>query len=99
MAIETLKESICVNQIVGKSKENITIQDDVIIPDIKPDILSTIDVSGTVCVYKKEILEGKIRIDGGIQVYIIYLADDENSVVRSINTVLLGSYYGVNSST
>ena len=88
MAIETLKESICVNQIVGKSKENITIQDDVIIPDIKPDILSTIDVSGTVCVYKKEILEGKIRIDGGIQVYIIYLADDENSVVRSINTVL-----------
>ena len=88
MAIETLKESLSVNQIIGKSKENIVIEDDVIIPDIKPDILSTINVSGNVCVYKKEIMDGKIRIDGGIQVYIIYLADDEKSVIRGINTVL-----------
>ena len=88
MAIETLKESVCVNQVIAKSKENIVIEEDVIIPDIKPDILSVINVSGNVCIYKKEILDEKIRIDGGIQVYIIYLADDENSVVRSINTVL-----------
>ncbi|MBE5805670.1 MAG: DUF3794 domain-containing protein [Clostridiales bacterium] len=88
MAIETLKEKLCVNQIIGKSKENIVIQGDVIIPDIKPDILSTINVNGTVCIYKKEVLDGKIRIDGGVQVYIIYLADDENGSIRAINTVV-----------
>ena len=69
-------------------KENIVAEGDVIIPDIKPDILSTINTSGTICIYKKEVLEGKIRIDGGVQVYIMYLADDENSNVRGINTVI-----------
>lgn len=88
MAMETLKENLCVNQIIGKAKENIVAEGDVIIPDIKPDILSTIDTNGTVCIYKKEILDGKIRIDGGVQVYIIYLADDENSNVRGLNTVI-----------
>lgn len=88
MAIETLKENLCVNQIIGKAKENIVAECDVIIPDIKPDILSTINTNGTICIYKKEVLEGKIRIDGGVQVYIMYLADDENSNVRGINTVI-----------
>ena len=88
MEIETLKDNLCVNQIIGKARENIVAEGDAIIPDIKPDILSTIDTNGTICIYKKEILDGKIRIDGGVQVYIIYLADDENSNVRGINTVL-----------
>ena len=88
MAIETLKENLCVNQIVGKAKENIVAEGDVIIPDIKPDILSTINTNGIVCIYKKEVLDGKIRVDGGVQVYIMYLADDENSNVRGINTVI-----------
>lgn len=88
MAIETLKENLCVNQIIGKAKENIIAEGDVIIPDIKPDILSTINTNGTVCIYKKEVLDGKIRIDGGVQVYIMYLADDEIGNVRGINTVI-----------
>ena len=88
MAIETLKENVCVNQIIGKTRESIVAEGDVIIPDIKPDILSTINTNGTVCIYKEEILDGKIRIDGGVQVYIMYLADDENSSVRGINTVI-----------
>lgn len=88
MAIETIKENFRVNQIIGKAKESIVAEGDVIIPDIKPDILSTINTNGTVCIYKKEILDGKIRIDGGVQVYIMYLADDESSSVRGINTVI-----------
>ena len=53
MAIETLKENLCVNQIIGKAKEIIVAEGDVIIPDIKPDILSAINTNGTVCIYKK----------------------------------------------
>lgn len=44
--------------------------------------------SGIVCVYKKEVLDGKIRIDGVVQIYITYLADDETGRVRGLNTVL-----------
>ena len=88
MAIETTKDSVCINQIIGQKSESVIVEGDSIIPDIKPDILSAISTSGTVCIYKKEILDGKVRIDGSIDAYIIYLADDENTVVRSINSNL-----------
>lgn len=86
MAVETTKDSVCISQIVEQKNESVIVEGDSIIPDIKPDILSAISTNGTVCVYKKEILEGKIRIDGSINTYIMYLADDENSSVRSINS-------------
>lgn len=33
-------------------------------------------------------MDGKIRIDGSVNTYIIYLADSENGNIRSLNTVL-----------
>lgn len=86
MAIETTKNHICINQIIGQKNETIMIEGDSIIPDIKPDILNAIHTSGNICIYKKEILDGKVRIDGTIDAYIIYLADDEKGSVRSINS-------------
>ncbi len=86
MAIETTKDSVCINQIIEQKNESIVAEADSIIPDIKPDILSAISTSGTVCIYKKEIMDGKVRIDGSINAYIMYLADDENGSIRSINS-------------
>lgn len=86
MAVETTKDSICLDQIIDQKNESVIVEGDSIIPDIKPDILSAISTSGTVCIYKKEILEGKVRIDGSIQTYIMYLADDENGSLRSMNS-------------
>lgn len=63
-------------------------EEDFIVPDIKPDILNTIRTNGTVCIYKKEVMDGKVRIEGSINVYIMYLADDETSSIRSLNTTL-----------
>lgn len=85
MAIEATRNNICVNHIIGQKTENFVVEGDSIIPDIKPDIIGQISTSGTICLYKKEITEGKIRIDGGIDTYIMYLADDEKSSVRSVN--------------
>lgn len=86
MAVETIKDSICVGQIIEQKNESVIVEGDNIIPDIKPDILSAISTSGTVCIYKKEILEGKIRIDGSIEAYTMYLADDENGSIRSMSS-------------
>lgn len=88
MMVETTKEDICINGWVGQKVQMITCEGDVIIPDVKPDIVSWVNASGNVCVYKKEISEGKIRFDGSVSVYIMYLADSSDSVVRGINTTL-----------
>lgn len=88
MAVETTRDNICVNHIIGQKIENFMVEADSIIPDIKPDIINAISTNGTVCIYKKEINEGKIKIDGAIDTYIMYLADDENNNVRGLNVSL-----------
>lgn len=55
--IDTIKESLCVNKIVGNKNFQIMIEGDSIIPDSKPDILSAVSSHGHVCIYKREILE------------------------------------------
>lgn len=59
MLLNLKKEKVCVNKIVGQKLENIVVEGDIIVPDIKPDILNTISSSGTVCIYKKEAMERK----------------------------------------
>lgn len=88
MVVDTTKESVCVNQIVGQKNIGLIIEGDVIVPDIKPDVLTAVKVSGNVCIYKKEVLDGKIRLDGCIQTYIMYIADNETGDLRGINTSL-----------
>ncbi len=88
MVLDTVKESLCVNKLVATKKEMILVEGDMIVPDSKPDILNTICTSGVVCIYKKEVLDEKIRLDGNINTYIMYIADDENDKVRGITTSL-----------
>ena len=88
MPVETTRDNICVNHIIGQKTENFIVEGDSIIPDIKPDIINAISTNGTVCIYKKEINEGKVKIDGSIDTYIMYLADDENNNVRGLNVNL-----------
>lgn len=88
MVVETAKNQIILNQIVGQKKEIRMVETDVIVNDIKPDVLNVISTNGVISIYKKEIMENKIRIDGAINTYIIYRADDENGSIRSLNTSL-----------
>ncbi len=88
MVLETINENLCVNKLIAAKKDIIMVEGDMIVPDSKPDILNTICTSGIVCVYKKEALDEKVRIDGNINTYIMYLADDTQDKVRGINTSL-----------
>lgn len=88
MSVEAIKETLCINQIIGQRIDTAIIEEDFVVPDIKPDIINTMSTNGTVCIYKKEVMDGKIKIDGCINAYVMYLADDEQSQIRSMNTNL-----------
>ena len=88
MPVETAKNQVILNKQVGQKKESRMVETDVIVNDVKPDVLNIISANGIACVYKKEVMDGKIRLDGSMNIYVIYLADSEDSTVRSINTVL-----------
>ena len=85
MTIETAKDSLILNQIIEQKRDTFMVEEDCIVPDVKPDILNIISNSGIVCIYKKEIMDGKIRLDGCVNTYIMYLADTEENQVRSLN--------------
>lgn len=86
MRLDVTKENFVLNKIVGQKNESVVVEGDMIVPDVKPDILNTINTTGNVCIYKKEVLDGKIRIDGEVNVYVMYLADNDEVVTRSLNT-------------
>lgn len=88
MVVDTVKENLSVNKLVATKKEILLVEGDMIVPDSKPDILNTICTSGVISIYKKETLDGKIRIEGGINTYIMYLSEDSEDKIRGINTSL-----------
>lgn len=88
MAIDVSKEKLMLNKLICEKKETIVVQGDMIVPDSKPDILSTLNTSGMVGIYKKEVQNGRVRIDGNVNVYIMYLADSSEDKIRGLNTSL-----------
>ena len=88
MELSSEEQKITINRLVGKKTKKILIEKDIIIPDIKPDILDTIDSEGNIYIYKKDILDGKVKISGGIDLYVIYLSDSETDIQRGLNANL-----------
>lgn len=86
--LELSKEKLNIKKHIYEDVKELTVEGDMIIPDSKPDILKAINISGNPTIYKKEIMEGKIRIDGSIDTYIMYLADSEEEKTRGLNTSL-----------
>lgn len=82
------KENLSINQLVAEKKEIVFVEGDMIVPDSKPDVLSTTYTNGVVCLYKKEVQDGRVRVDGSINTYIMYLPDGVEEGVRGLNTVL-----------
>lgn len=88
MVADVSREKLILNKLVSQKQETIVVQGDMIVPDSKPDILSTLNTSGVVSVYKQEVQTGRVRVDGNINVYIMYLADSTEDKARGLNTSL-----------
>ena len=104
MEVEVGKENVCINKLVCEKKEVIFVQEDLIVPDSKPDILNTINATGNLCIVKKEALDEKVKIDGNINTYIMYLPDSKEDNIRGLvanfdfseNIQVQGSKQGMN---
>ena len=88
MEIDLNQEKLCINKLICEKREVVFIEEDMIVPDSKPDILDAINVNGNVCVYKKEVLDGKVRVDGCVNTYIMYIPDSKENNLRGLNATL-----------
>ena len=88
MEVQVSKDNICINKLVCEKKELVFIEEDIIVPDTKPDILNAININGTVCTYKKEVQDEKIKLEGCVNTYIMYLPDSKEDNLRCLQACL-----------
>lgn len=86
MNLELKKENLNINKVVAEKTNIIYVEGDIIVPDVKPDILNTIYTEGNVCINKKEVLDGRVRLDGELKLWITYLAESNEGNVRGISS-------------
>ena len=85
MEVNISKDTICINKLITQKKELIFVHNDIIVPDSKPDILNVINATGNVCIYKKEVLDDRIKIEGSVNTYVMYLPDSKDDNLRALN--------------
>lgn len=77
---------ITINKKVVEKTKMIEVTGDIIVPDIKPDIINIINTNGNAYIYKEDISQGRLRVDGNIDTYVVYLSD--NGETRSMQTTI-----------
>ena len=80
------KNAVVINKRVFSGVKILEVSGDIIVPDIKPDIVNIINANGIPYIYKEDLGNGRIRYDGNIDTYIVYLAD--NGETRGLQTTL-----------
>ena len=80
------KNTVVINKKISTITKALEVNGDIIVPDIKPDIVNIINTNGIPYIYKEDISNGRLRLDGNIDTYVVYLADTGET--RSIQTTL-----------
>ena len=62
--MELIRKNIHTNKLKCKSSLQINLNDDINVPDTKPDIASVMKVSGEITLEEQKILSGKLYVKG-----------------------------------
>lgn len=84
--MELVKENVKVNQVSCKGNTQVLVDEDIIVPDVKPDILKVLQIDATSCVTGKEVTNGKTRVNGRVDLKILYIPDSDREKIKSIIT-------------
>ena len=87
MSVKLQKEHFKLSEVVCSRYCQTTVENDIIVPDIKPDISKILQVSNTAVITKKNIQSDKVYIGGTIRLNILYVPEGETVAnVKSIAT-------------
>lgn len=80
------KQKIKINRKVICKEKEFEVKSDIIVPDIKPDIIAIKSTNANTYIYKEELSRGRLRLDGNIDGYVLYLS--ESGETRSLEITL-----------
>ena len=82
--MELVKENVTVNQVSCKGDTQVLVDEDIIVPDVKPDILKILQLDAVSCITNKEITNGRVNVTGRVDLKILYIPDSDREKVKSI---------------
>lgn len=78
MAINIDKQTMSLNKIIARNSLVTWIEQDILVPDTKPDVMKIIGVEAVPFVGNVEVVDSGVRVTGEITYYIIYRAMDKD---------------------
>ncbi|MDQ2086045.1 DUF3794 domain-containing protein [Herbivorax sp. ANBcel31] len=85
MSLELIKETTRINYFTGEGSSQTIVEHDIIVPDINPDVLRILLLDGEVIEEKSEALQDKVSVKGTVRYKILYVSDDKDQSIKSIN--------------
>lgn len=85
MSLELIRESVKILRIIGENSIRTVIDNDIIVPDSKPDIAEILLLDGEVLAGDIEVLQDKLLVNGTIKYKILYAADDSSRSIKNID--------------
>lgn len=86
--MEILKKNIRMSRQKSHAMNQITLEEDMNVPDSKPDALGIIQHSGRIKVEDSKLLEEQIMVSGYLEVPLLYLSDGDEHQVHRLTTRL-----------
>ena len=82
--MEIKMQSIHMNRVKCRNALRLTVDDDVNVPDNKPDVRTVIWKSGTVRLNEKNLSGGRLHLKGTLSYRVLYLSEEGEKPVQSI---------------
>lgn len=86
--LDLVKKNIHMDCIKAKAGNQITVEDDVNIPDLRPDIDKVIFHSGVIKIEEAKAGNGQVTVRGSLAVNILYISDEEEEPLGKVETSL-----------
>ena len=83
--MELIKKNIHMNKLKCKSCLQLNLNDDINVPDTKPDIAAIMKISGETTWEEQKILSGKLYLKGFLSYCLLYLSAEEDSRIHTLN--------------
>ncbi|NLH95962.1 MAG: DUF3794 domain-containing protein [Clostridiaceae bacterium] len=87
MSLELVGEPIRINRTISEDSTQTIVENDIIVPDTKPDIAQILLLDGEAWVSGAEAAPDRVLVSGSVRYKILYIPDDPEQSVKSITSV------------
>ncbi len=85
--MELIKEAVTMHETLYADRSQVYVEGDIIVPDVKPDILKILQVDAVSSVTSREVSDGRLTVSGKIHLTILYIPEREGDSIQSITSV------------